>query len=204
VQALSPDDLPEGVLLALVEEVKSKARLLVDLLQSIPIVVLGDTKGAAMQRGMLQAGAQSDQAELKTIAAMPVSDLQSAVALAFWCCRERVMDQHYAHQGPYGPWTPQGCGKEAVKVPSAGAFAAAQLHRYRRAPNVAAMWRPAAVLRINGYRLPGLSEREERFTRWALGVHTGCCGKPHLHQAEDVELVSQLVRVGALELAQDD
>lgn len=200
IAAVDPEDLPSGMLQSLAEEAILAAASLARIVQSGPAAVAGDSKGGARQRELLQASAAGDLRELQAVSVAGASAMQSAVAEAFWSCRELVADQHYALHGPWAG-VPRGSDEAGD--------AELRERRWRRLPGrVAALLRPGGgTLRINGYRLPGLSAEESGAARYMLGVHTGAaCSafSPSFVPGDAAAVQSvldKLVRVGALEPA---
>lgn len=203
IRALDPEDLPnswQGDIGAdLAREVAFAARRLAELLRGGPEAIRGETVGASRQRALLQAAAGADATELEAVACTPLETLRAPAAHAFWSCRERVMDQHY---GNYGPQLPAPGTAELLSSCEEAE------RQWQRVPGrVAALLRPGGTLRVNGYRLPGLSVEELAAARFALRVYTGAAGRPFsvadmpAPEATARSVLRKLVRVGAVEHA---
>merc|ERR1711924_375360 len=84
-------------------------------------------------------------------------------------------------------------------------------HSWCRAKQqVAALWRTGGTLRVNGFRLPDLTDGEAQIARFSLRTSLGSAGRPFtmadLPGSEDEKrsVLSKLVLLGAIEKASSD
>jgi len=193
------DGVPADCLLNLAKELASAARRLLETIRGGPVPVPGDAPGAARYRAMQQAAAMADQADLKAVAATAPTELMPLAAAAFWARREHVMDQHYGRYGPR-PVTTEAATLAADLFANNGEDGLWQ----RGSAQVAALWRPGGILRVNGYRFPDLTTEEDAATRFCLRIFSGAAGKPFrladMPGDGDAKraVLGKLVRVGAV------
>mmetsp|Transcript_76739 Transcript_76739/g.248490 ORF Transcript_76739/g.248490 Transcript_76739/m.248490 type:complete len:586 (+) Transcript_76739:701-2458(+) len=219
VSALDAEDLPRGleVLDKFAKLVAEDARRLAHLICTGPKAVAGDAPGAARQRAMFQAAAAVDVASLEMMSDLPPSVLRRLAGDAFFACRARVANRHFAEHGPRPP--PFGAAAAADALLAADATCASSdgvgNRRWRRVQDgVAAMlWTGSgggpSTLFANGFRLPDLSPPTVGTIRFALGAFTGAAGRPFQiadllgECADDPScckvVLAKLVRVGAVE-----